>query len=228
MVLVYPQIVTGADLLRGIIKLDQLAPILQRRGAVSVGIVNSKMYGVRSFCKVMEKYGIHPVIGLSIRLELEDGSELLLYAYAKDDRGYSNLLKISSAIATKEPETLPLKWLQAYSEGCVVICPMTDRSWDDKDRTDTIQTILNACQTVYIGISRPGGVKHHAENEILTIAEETETTITAYHESRYIAKEDSFAFEVATAIRSGYKLNDPSRPKLEIHDAYVPEEEELL
>ena len=228
MVLVYPQIVTGADLLRGIIKLDQLAPILQRRGAVSVGIVNSKMYGVRSFCKVMEKYGIQPVIGLSIQLELDDGSEILLYAYAKDDRGYSNLLKISSAISTKEPETLPLKWLQAYSEGCVVICPMTDHSWNENHRTETIQTIQNACQTVYIGISRPGGVKHHAENDILKIAEETETAITAYHESRYIAKEDSFAFEVATAIRSGYKLNDPSRPKLEIHDAYVPEEEELL
>ncbi len=76
MVLVYPQIVTGADLLRGIIKLDHLAPILQRRGAKSVGIVNSKMYGIRSFYKVMEKYGIHPVIGLSIRLELDEGSDL--------------------------------------------------------------------------------------------------------------------------------------------------------
>ena len=228
MVLVYPQIVTGADLLRGIIKLDQLAPILQRRGATSVGIVNSKMYGVRSFCKAMEKYGIHPVIGLSIQLELEDGSDILLYAYAKDDRGYSNLLKISSAIATKEPETLPLKWLKAYNEGCVIICPMTDYSWDDKDRTKTIQTILNTCQNVFIGISRPGGVKHHAENDILRIAEETETSITSYHEARYITREDSFAFEVATAIRSGYKLNDPSRPKLKIYDAYVPEEQEFL
>lgn len=228
MVLVYPQIVTGADLLRGIIKLDQLAPLLQRRGAKSVGIVNSKMYGVRSFCKVMEKYGIRPVIGLSIRLEMDDGSDILLYAYAKDDKGYGNLLKISSAVSIREQETLPLKWLQAYSEGCVIICPMTDRSWNDKRGIDTIQTIQQVCQTVYIGISRPGGVTHHAEQEILMTAEQTETVITAYHESRYIAKEDAFAFEVATAIRSGYKLNDPSRPKIEVYDAYVPEEQELL
>lgn len=227
MVLVYPQIVTGADLLRGIIKLDQLAPLLQRRGAKSVGIVNSKMYGVRSFCKVMEKYGVRPVIGLSIRLELDDESDILLYAYAKDDKGYGNLLKMSSAISTREQETLPLKWLQAYSEGCVFICPMTNRSWNDKRGTETIQTILKACRTVYIGISRPGGVTHHAENEILMIAEQMETAITAYHESRYIAEEDAFAFEVATAIRSGYKLNDPSRPKMEVYDAYVPEEQEL-
>ena len=70
MKLVYPQIVTGADLLRGIIKLDRLAPLLQRRGAVSVAIVNSKLYGIRSFYKVMKKYGIRPVFGLSVHLEI--------------------------------------------------------------------------------------------------------------------------------------------------------------
>ena len=66
MTLVYPQVVTGADLLRGINKLDYLAPLLKRRGATAVAIVNSKLYGIRSFYKVMKKYGIRPVIGLSI------------------------------------------------------------------------------------------------------------------------------------------------------------------
>ena len=227
MVLVYPQIVTGADLLRGIIKLDHLAPLLNRRGAKSVGIVNSKMYGVRSFCKIMEKYGIHPVIGLSIRLQLADGApDVLLYAYAKDDRGYGNLLKISSAMATKDKEIIPLKWLQAYSEGCVFICPLTDRSWDERRVENSVEMIRNASQNVYIGISRPGGVRHHEEEEILRISEMTGTAVTAFHESRYITKEDDFAFEVATAIRSGYKLNDPSRPKKEIYDAYLPEDDE--
>ena len=73
MTLVYPQVVTGADLLRGIIKLDHLAPLLKRRGATAAAIVNSKLYGVRSFYKVMKKYGIHPVIGLSIFVEIGEG-----------------------------------------------------------------------------------------------------------------------------------------------------------
>ncbi|MDN4607299.1 DNA polymerase III subunit alpha [Sporosarcina sp. F6_3S_P_2] len=227
MVLVYPQIVTGADLLRGIIKLDQLAPLLKRRGAKSVGIINSKMYGVRSFCKVMKKYDIHPVIGLSIRLEIEEGADVLLFAYAKDDKGYGNLLKISSAMATREQETLPLKWLQAYSEGCVLICPLTDQSWETYRSVDYVELIGNACRTVYMGVSRPGGVIHPAEKEIQEISETTGITITAFHESRYLVKEDAFAFEVATAIQSGYKLNDPSRPKNRIYDAYLPEEEEF-
>lgn len=227
MVLVYPQIVTGADLLRGIIKLDHLAPLLKRRGAKSVGIVNSKMYGVRSFYKVMKKYDIHPVIGLSIRLEITEGTDVLLFAYAKDDKGYGNLLKISSAMATREQETLPLKWLQAYSEGCVLICPLTDKSWDEWRQSDTLTKIGNACQTVYIGVSRPGGVKHPFEEEIQKISEANGIEITAFHDSRYLMEEDAFAFEVATAIRSGYKLNDPSRPKIEVYDAFLPEEEQF-
>lgn len=176
----------------------------------------------------MKKYDIHTVIGLSIQLELDDEGTILLFAYAKDDRGYKNLLKMSSAIATRVQETLPLKWLQAYSDGCVFICPMTDSSWDGKREQKTIRLILEACETVYIGVSRPGGVRHPEEEAIVKVVEETTTIITAFHESRYIAKEDAFSFEVASLIRSGYKLNDPSRPELDIHDAYVPEEHELL
>lgn len=105
--LVYPQVVTGADLLRGIIKLDRLAPLLQRRGATSVAIVNSKLYGIRSFYNVMKKYGVRPVIGLSIYVEVSETEAVLLYIYAKDDQGYRNLLKMSSAVAVRDAETLP-------------------------------------------------------------------------------------------------------------------------
>ena len=116
MTLVYPQVVTGADLLRGINKLDYLAPLLKRRGAKSVAIVNSKLYGIRSFYKVMKKYGIRPVIGLSIFLEIGEREVVLLYVYAKDDEGYRNLLKMSSAVSVRDSETLPLQWLKAYSQ----------------------------------------------------------------------------------------------------------------
>lgn len=227
MTLVYPQIVTGADLLRGIIKLDQLAPLLQRRGARAVGIVNSKMYGVRSFCKVMKKYDIHAVIGLSVMLELPDDRQVLLYVYAKDDRGYKNLMKISSASSIREQEKLPLKWLQAYREGCVFVCPLTDTSWEGLRNVDTVQLLLDACQTLYIGISRPGGEKHPEETEITEVSTRVGVPICAVHEARYLHREEAFTYEVATAIRLGFKLNDPVRPKLNVSHSYVPEEQTM-
>ncbi|WP_318614229.1 DNA polymerase III subunit alpha [Sporosarcina sp. YIM B06819] len=229
MTLVYPQIVTGADLLRGIIKLDRLAPLLQRRGATSVAIVNSKLYGTRSFYKVMTKYGIRPVIGLSIYVEVGESERVLLYLYAKNDEGYRNLLKMSSAIAVRDSETLPLQWLKAYSAGCIVVCPLTDISWDTCRNKNVFQRVLTVCgdSLVAIGVARSGGNQHSEEEGIEVLADEMNVAIVAVYESRYLHKEDAFAYEVAEAIRTGYKLNDPARPVNNQLASHVPEEAEL-
>ena len=89
MTLVYPQLVTGADLLRGIIKLNELAPLLKSRGATVASIVNSKLYGVRTFSKVLRRHGIQPVIGLSVKLNLEKTKHVLVYIYAQNDERLS-------------------------------------------------------------------------------------------------------------------------------------------
>lgn len=230
MTLVYPQVVTGADLLRGIIKLDRLAPLLQRRGATSVAIVNSKLYGIRSFYNVMKKYGVRPVIGLSIYVEVSETEAVLLYIYAKDDQGYRNLLKMSSAVAVRDAETLPLHWLKAYSAGCVIICSVTDTSWSGFYDKEVFQRVVTSCggAAVALGISRAGGVKHPDEENMEAIAEAIHIPIVAVHESRFLNKDDAFAYEVADAIRTGYKLNDPARPEHNQQAAYVPEESELV
>ncbi|MBB4824250.1 DNA polymerase-3 subunit alpha [Sporosarcina luteola] len=228
MALVYPQLVTGADLLRGIIKLPELLPLLKERGAVAIGLVNSKMYGSRAFYKAIKECGIHPVLGLSIQLELSEKEMVPLYIYAKDDGGYRNLLKISSAVSIRQEETLPLKWLHAYSSGCIVVCPVTESSWDGEKLKTNLQAIQAACSpsSVCIGISRPGGIRHPAEEERVELAKDLGLPIAACHEARFIRKEDRFSYEVAEAIRFGYKLNDPMRPKFTYESAYLPAEEE--
>lgn len=228
MKLVYPQIVTGADLLRGINKLNYVAPLLARRGAIAASIVNAKMYGVPSFYKVMKKYGIQPVIGLTVQLMVGEGQVVLIYVYAQTEEGYRNLLKMSSAISITDEETLPLQWLEAYSAGCHVVCALTDVSWDEC-RTEATVTLIkqhHATQSVYIGVSRPGGTRHVEESLIETIAESTELPIIAMYESRYVMPEDSFAFKTASAIRSGEKLTEQNDQDSYAY-SYLPEQEEL-
>lgn len=226
--LMYPQIVTGADLLRGIVKLDELAPLLQQRGASSAAIVNSKLYGVRSFSKMLSKYGIRPVIGLSVKVSIED-KDLLLYVYAKNQLGFSNLMKMSSAISTREEENLPLSWLHAYREGCWVICALTDSSWAAHRTAEMVQHLVEAQadQSTFIGIGRPGGAKHAEEDHIIELAGECELQIVACHETRFLHAEDFPSYEVATAIRKGYKLNDPQKPPNRFRQAYLPQAHEL-
>jgi DNA polymerase III subunit alpha len=228
--LVYPQLVTGADLLRGIIKLNELAPLLKSRGATVAAIVNSKLYGVRTFSKVLKRHGIQPVIGLSVNLNIGEEREVLIYIYAQNDIGYHNLMKISSAISVGETGILPLQWLKAYGAGCSIICPMTHSSWDGSRSDESIRLIKEQCKqsNVYIGVARPGGQIHGDENAIENIAESTAISITAVYESRFIRPEDSFAYEVATAIRTGEKMSEmTTQKKNEFQYYYMPTKEEL-
>lgn len=226
MALVYPQIITGADLLRGINKLNYVAPLLKRRGATVAAVVNSKMYGVPSFYKVMKKYGIKPVIGLSVKVEIEEKSALL-YVYAKNEEGYRNLLKMSSAISITESELLPLQWLDAYGANCIVVCPVTDKSWEELQTDETLKAVINHSQHAVVGIARPGGVQHTEEHMIEELAASMSLQVIAVYESRFTNSEDFFAYEVAQAIRSGEKLSERTDQQEEYKDAYLPEENEL-
>lgn len=229
MKLVYPQIVTGADLLRGINKLNHLAPLLQRRGATLASIVNSKMYGVPSFYKTMKKYGIQPVIGLSVQLDLGEGHVVLLYVYARTQEGYQNLLKMSSAISITKEETLPVHWLKAYSAGCLIVCAMTDDSWDGSRNDEVVGRIKthHTGEMMSIGISRPGGEIHPEEVDIIATAELLALPISAMYEARYTLPTDAFAYQAAQAILTGEKLTEQEEALHADAFSYLPAQEEL-
>src|SRR3954452_5771294 len=96
---VYPQIVTSSDMLKSIIRIEELIPFLQEQNAKAAAIVNSKLYGVLPFWQQLKKAGIHPVIGISISVSFTDDSSLPVYLYAETQKGYKNLLKISSSLS---------------------------------------------------------------------------------------------------------------------------------
>ena len=139
------------------------------------------------------------------------------------------MLKMSSAISTTETELLPPQWLNAYSDNCLIICPMTDLSWNDLRTEETINLLLehSGPASVAIGVSRPGGNKHIDESVIEIIAEATALQVTAVYESRFIDPQDAFSYEVATAIRTGEKLSDGIGHENVYKEAYMPEEAEL-
>lgn len=229
MKLVYPQIVTGADLLRGINKLNYTAPLLSRRGAVAASIVNSSMVGVPSFYKIMKKYGIQPIIGLSIIIEV-DGMRVKGYIYAKNETGYNHLLKISSAIAITDDEVIPLKWLQAYRSHCILVLPLTDSSWDVEQKIRLVEQLIdeeNTTTTTYCGIARPFGRRHEQEEEFVQLANVLNLSITAVYEARYTMPEDVTAYNVAQAIRHGEKIAEQSSVTSAEQYTHLPTEEEL-
>lgn len=202
MSLVYPQLVTGADLLRGITKLSEVVPLMKQRGATAAAIVNAKLYGVRSFYKMLKKYDIHPVIGLNVSVALSEEKVVPIYVYAQNNAGLQNLMKISSAIATKEEEVLPFQWLEAYCAHCSIVLPVTTLAWQYDGNEEKVSTVIAHMQkaTVFLGISRLQGQIHEFEAQLVQFAEKKGLPIVAVYESRFVHPEDAAAYQTAKAI----------------------------
>ena len=221
--IVYPQIRTSADVLKSTIRMETLIPFLQQQKAEACAIVNSTLYGLLPFMHATQQAGIHAVVGLSIRVQFAENVSLPLVLYAKNQAGYKSLLKISSAVAIREDELLPWRWLAGYAAGCVAVVPVLDEqcSWLRSD----VQSFLHDLKALfkeelYIGISRK--IQAAPEEELAEqVAHTLGSTIIVLHESTFLHPEDHFAYEVARAIDTGVKLGESLQGNKSKHQ-FVP------
>ncbi|WP_342581652.1 DNA polymerase III subunit alpha [Ureibacillus sp. FSL W7-1570] len=224
---VYPQIRTSADLLKSTIRMEELIPFLVEQKAEACAIVNSKLYGLLPFYHGLKKAGIHPVIGLTAKIQ--SGRIVLpLLIYARDNIGYKNLLKISSSIAIRDDEHLPIQWLKGYSEGICIVIPAIDDDgvWlENASMIELLKGIFHG--RLWLGISRIGGEKSAFESEVLRFSETLHIPILALHECLYLKREDAFSYRVARSIDLGVKLSEQSSLKEEGHH-YTPTREEWM
>ncbi|WP_427137133.1 DNA polymerase III subunit alpha [Psychrobacillus psychrodurans] len=219
---VYPQIVTSADMLKSTIQLEQLTQKLKQNNAQAAAITNSRLYGLLPFWHALHAQQIKPVLGLTVNVQLE--SDIVgLVLYAKDHNGYENLLKISSSIETREITVLPKRWLEAYNKGLIAVY---------KGESSTSLMQLTELQKIfgelnfYLAIERPNGEKLEHEELIIDFSEQLSIPVTVFHMSRYIEKEDAFAYEVLNAMDQSLKMNDHARLKPSINSLHLPSSEE--
>lgn len=219
---VYPQIVTSADMLKSTIQLEQLTQKLKQNNAQAAAITNSRLYGLLPFWHALHEQQIKPVLGLTVNVQLE--SDIVgLVLYAKDYNGYGNLLKISSSIETREITVLPKRWLEAYNKGLIAVY---------KGESSTSLMQLTELQKIfgelnfYLAIERPNGEKLEHEEIIIDFSEQLSIPVTAFHMSRYIEKEDAFAYEVLNAMDQSLKMNDHTRLKPSINSLHLLSSEE--
>ena len=77
-------------------------------------------------------------------------------------------------------------------------------------------------------MERPNGVKLEDEEQNHASSEEFSIPITAFHISRYIEKEDAFAYEVLNAMDQSVKMSDRNRLKPSDDSVHVLTETEWM
>ncbi len=111
---------TDYSLLSSLIKIKELISFLKEHNITTCGILDLNLYGVGEFYNTCLEHNIKPIIGLDVML-----NDHHLYLYAKNYRGYQNLIKLNT-IVTQRP--LSIQELKKYQSNLITVLPMASQS----------------------------------------------------------------------------------------------------
>ena len=129
------KVTTDYSLLKSTIKIDDLLSFLYLNKIPSCALVDENLYGVMEFYNKCLKNNIKPIIGLEVVINKNS-----FYLYAKNYKGYQNLLQLHTIKFEKEINFVDFSM---YLEDIIIIIPYASIS--------LYKEIDCICDDVYIG-----------------------------------------------------------------------------
>lgn len=238
---IHLHVYSAYSLLSSTASVPDLIENAKKKGFTKLALTDRNvMYGTIEFYKLCRKNNIKPIIGLTVDIESEIEAEqsFPLVLLAENNKGFKNLLKISSAVQTKAENGLPFKWLKHYSDGLIAITPGVEGEIEQlllKDEHDKAVELILKLQTIFGQGNLYLAIQNHLlENEELinshyqSISKELNIPLVAANRVFYLEKEDMFAHECLLTIKNGEKLQDEHREKLESDQFYLKTAEEMV
>ena len=247
---------TEYSLLDGANKIKALAKKVKELGMTSVAMTDhGNMFGTIDFYNAMRKEGIKPIIGMEayVHNQPERGDKSVrqrfhLCLYAKNERGYKNLMYLSSKAYIEGFYYYPrINWdlLKEHAEGliCSSACLQGEVNWhlNLSERNlkfgakgyDEAKRIALKYKEVfgddfYLELMRHGiGDQHRIDKQIIQLSQETGIKIVATNDTHYTNPEDADAHEAFMCIAMNKLYDDPNRLRHSVHEFYVKSPEQM-
>lgn len=238
---VHLHVYSAYSLLTSTAKVEDLVQDAKNKGFKAIALTDQNvMYGTIAFYKECIKASIKPIIGLTVLVESEDQTENAypLVLLARNQQGFQNLLKISSAVGTNAPKGIPMKWLRGYRAGLIGITPGMKGEIEDylakgemEEAEKCAATFLDifSREHFYFGIQNHGLSQETDVNEkLIELSRKLQIKFVATNEAHYLKEEDAFAHECLLAIKNGDKLQDEVREKLGNDQYYLKSPQEMV
>ncbi|RSD27704.1 DNA polymerase III subunit alpha [Mesobacillus subterraneus] len=237
---IHLHVYSAYSLLTSTATVDQLVRDARAKGFSALALTDRNvLYGTVAFYKECLKNSIKPLLGLTVDvvspvLEQEAFPLVLL---AKNNQGFQNLIKISSAVQTKSPEGIPVKWLKHYASGLYAMTPGTEGEVEyylsNGEKEKALETVefykkIFGGQNFYLSLQNQG-IPGQTDliQQLAKLGAETKTPLIAANQVHYLDKVDSFAQECLLAIKNGEKLQDDARQKLGSNEFYLKTAREM-
>jgi len=215
---VHLQLKSAYSILNSTVRITQLVERAKALDYKAVALTDENvMYGAIPFYKECKKAGIKPIIGLTLHvLKQEDESfSYPLVLLAQNEKGYENLVKLSSLVQTKEKNGVKKKWLPHYKEGIIAFTPglsgeieslVLDNKLDEARQTMAFFKHIYGEESFYVSLQRHGNQEQAVNEELRNLAKELNVKLLATNDVKYLVQEDYEAYECLTAIGEGSML----------------------
>lgn len=171
---------TDASLLKSLIKIDDLIEYALKNKLTSLALTDENMYNAIEFYEKCRKNKIKPIIGLEVTIDKD-----ILLLYAETEKGYRNLIKITTIKSERE---LTLKDIKEHYKDLLCILP-----YQSKKREEELEPYF---KNLWIGYQTEEEKKHVKEKGIFL------------QEKLCFEKKDKYYLPYLEAIRVGtLKLN---------------------
>ena len=203
---------TEYNLLNNSIHLNDYISMAKNNEFTFLSITDKNLYGSYKFYMECKKNNIKPIIGLELRYKDDDNYESVVLAYAKNNVGYKNLLKLSTYKNTNEL-TNTLSILNEYKDGLAYVFVLDESiieryfiSKAYKELDNKIEEIkINS--DIYLGYSFTNKFgKKEYYSHIIDYVKQREIKCLPLHNCRYLLTKDYIIYESLRKI-DGITIN---------------------
>jgi len=248
---------TEYSLLDGANKITNLVERVKALGMTSVAMTDhGNMFGAIDFYKQMKAAGIKPVIGMEGYIhngeEIDDRStkqRFHICLYAKNQKGYENLMYLSSKAYIDGFYYFPRinkKELREHAEGliCSSACLQGEVNWhlnlqNQRNVRNGAEGYEGAKRVAleykeifgedfYLELMRHGiGDQLYIDEQVLKLSRETGIKIVATNDTHYTFPDDAQYHEAFMCIGMNKLYDDPNRMRHSVHEFYLKSPEQM-
>lgn len=238
------QNLSSFTLLESPTKVKDLAENAKKKGYSSLALTDVNItYGLVNFYKAAKEAGIKPLLGMQLRINglVDQANKYDLIVIAKDDQGYKNILRLSSAVNLltengEKENVLELEELKKYLGHLVIITPSNIHSElkmlqanNPKMGANYIRTLKDSVPTsssIYLGVYADQGQQEYI-NYLRSLATQFELLLTAVEDGQYLNRNEQFLRRTLQAIKSNTHLENVEQLAKQAGSHYLKNSEEL-
>ena len=238
------QNLSNFTLLESPTKVKNLAENAKKKGYSAIALTDINItYGLVDFYKAAKDTGIKPLLGMQLRINglIDEANKYDLIVIAKDDQGYKNILRLSSAVNLltengEKENVLTFEDLKKYLGHLILITPSNLHSELKMLQTNNpkmganylrkLQDSLPSSSSMYLGVYADSGQQEYI-NYIRSLATQFSLPLTAVEDGQYLNRNEQFLRRTLQAIKTNTHLENIEQLAKQAGSHYLKNSEEL-